>query len=130
VPVAGDGEEADHLLGRVVDLVGAAGPELEADRLALVEHPLAVRRAQGRPPAQHDHHLLVGVVEVVRVGRLSRRQLPEADPDRLAAELVADPGALGAEAGRAVAELEVRFFDVRHAAQPSHGLKEPFRSDR
>jgi len=124
--VAGDGEEADGLLAWVVELMSALRAELEADRLALLEYPRALRTAQGRPAAEDDHDLLVGVMEVVRVGGLARRQLPKADADRLAAELVADPRALGAKAGRAVAQFEVRFFDVGHARR----LEEPFSSDR
>ena len=51
-----------------------------------------VRGPQGRPAGEDDHELLVGIVEVVRVGGLTGWQLPETTADQLGAELIADPG--------------------------------------
>src|SRR3954449_1308507 len=48
-PVAGDGEERRALAAAVDDLVRALLPQREAQRLALLELALAVRRAQRRP---------------------------------------------------------------------------------
>src|ERR1700679_4311548 len=122
--VGRDGEEADLLVGRVQQLVGADLAERKVDRLARLELTRALRRAQRRPPREHEDELLVGVVEVVRVGGLAGRQLPDAGAEPLAAKLVADPGAEGAEAGRRPgALLEVRLLDVGHGAQ----LKAPHR---
>src|SRR6202012_4451916 len=48
-PVGRDGEEADLLVGRIGELVGALLAEREVDRLAWLERPRPGRRAQGRP---------------------------------------------------------------------------------
>src|SRR6476646_4874419 len=92
--------------------MGAVLAEAEAQGLALLELALAVRRAQRRPSRQNDHELLVGVVVVVRIGRLAWRHLPEARPDQLGAELVADSRPPGPEARRTLTLLEVRLVDA------------------
>jgi hypothetical protein len=70
-PVARDGDEGDVLVGVVAQLVGALLAEREAHRLALAQLARSLWRAQGRTTAQDQDQLLVGVVEVVRVGGLA-----------------------------------------------------------
>src|SRR4051794_4938184 len=50
-PVAGDGQERHRLVAAVDELVRALLAEPQAQRLALLELALALRRAQGGPPA-------------------------------------------------------------------------------
>lgn len=59
--------------------------ELETQRLALLQLSDAVRRSEAGSSGEHDHQLLVGVVKVIEVGGLPRRNLPEAGTDQLAA---------------------------------------------
>src|SRR5205807_9769860 len=60
--------------------------------------------------------LLVGVVEVVRIGGLARGHLPQAAADQLGAELVADARPSRTEPGWPLAFFELGLVDVRHAA--------------
>jgi hypothetical protein len=127
--VARDGDEGHILLGVVAQLVCALLAEREAHGLALAQLARALRRAQRRAPAQHQDQLLVGVVEVVRVGGLAGRQLPEAAADQLGPEVVSDAGAAALEAGGALVRLEVGLVDVGHRRVLAHGdsttLKKP-----
>lgn len=81
--VAGDGEEGHRLIGLVVDLVGTLFAYREVEHLALFELAGAGEGSEGWLAGEDDHQLLVRIVEVVRVGGLSRRQLPLATADQL-----------------------------------------------
>jgi len=109
-----DGQEGCGLVGLVVDLVRALFADGKVEYLALFELTGSLRRAQGGAAGEDDYELLVGVVEVVRVGGLAWWQLPLAAADQLGPELVADAGALGAEPLRALALLENWAVDVWH----------------
>ena len=56
---------------------------------------------------------------VVGIGRLPGRQLPEAQPQALAAGLAAEAGAQAAEPGVLARLVEVRVVDVRHPRETS-----------
>jgi hypothetical protein len=52
---------------------------------------LAVDRAEGRAPGQHDQHLLVRVVDVEREARGAGRHLEQGRAELLGAGLAPDP---------------------------------------
>src|SRR5262245_3080275 len=89
--------------------------ERESDGLALLELPDASGGAKGRPAGEDDHELLVGVMEVVRIGRLAGRDLEQARSDQLGTELVADPCPPRAETLGFLPLLEAGVVDARHA---------------
>src|ERR687895_812152 len=108
------GQEGDRSVRAVRELMRAVLAERKPHRLPGHELALALGRPERRTAGQHDHHLLVGVVEVVRIGGLAWRELPQAAADQLAAELVSDAYSAGAEACWPLLRLEVRFVDVGH----------------
>ena len=59
-------------------------------------------------------------MSVIRVRRLAGRNLPEAQAESLGASLAADPRALGAKALLVTGFVEVRAFDIDHAAYSAH----------
>jgi hypothetical protein len=69
---------------RLTHLVGALLADGKAERFALLEL------------------LFIGIVEVVGIGRLTGRNLPQAAADQLQPELITDPGAAGPRAVRPV----------------------------
>jgi hypothetical protein len=71
--VAADRKERHRLIGRVENLMGTLFADGEPDGLALFHRARPFRRAQPRATFEHDYDLLVGAVEVVRVGRLAGR---------------------------------------------------------
>src|SRR5262249_50772275 len=100
---AGGRQGGRGLLAGGEDLVGALLAKGESQRLALLQLTHALGGPQAGTTGDDDHQLLVGVVEVVRVGGLAGGQLPEAGADQLGSELVADAGAAGAKPGRPLA---------------------------
>ena len=92
-----------------------SAPTGKAIDLALGQLAPAVRRAQVRRALQDDQHLLLAEVEVVGVGGLAGRQLPQAQPEARGGELVAEPRAPAREAGMAARLVEVRRAKVGHA---------------
>src|SRR6185312_3171496 len=103
-----------RLVGAVVDLVRAIGADGEGDDLALGQDAPAVGCAQVRRALEDDEHLLLAEVEVVRVGGLAGRQLPQADPDARRGELVAEPRAPAGEPGVAAGLVELWLAEVGH----------------
>ena len=69
--VATQCEKRHRLSGAVEDLVCALLAERKPHHLTFVEFSDALWRAQRGPPPDHDHHLLIGEVEVVGVGGLA-----------------------------------------------------------
>ena len=59
-------------------------------------------------------------MSVVRVGRLAGRHLPQAQAEPLGPGLAADPGPQGAKALLLARLVEVRTFDIHHAAYSAH----------
>ena len=108
-----DGEELDDGVGAVDQLMGAGLAAREGDDLALGQFAPAVWGAQRRRPLENDQQLLLGQVEVVRVGGLAGRQLPLGDPEALGFELVSDPGSPSPEAVAIALLVELRIVEVR-----------------
>src|SRR3954447_26638434 len=120
--VGADGEEADRLVRSVGELVRAVRADAEGDHLALGQDAPAVGRAQVRRALEDDEHLLLAEVEVVGVGGLAGRQLPQAEADARRGELVAETGAPAGEPGVAARLVELRLAEVGHAWVLSRGL--------
>src|SRR2546430_5744693 len=110
------GEEAHGRLRAVDELVAAGLADGEAEHLPRLELAPAGGRAQARVTLEHDHELLLGEVEVVRVGGLAGRQVPQAQPEALGAGLPADAGTPRDESGVLARLVEVGFVEVRHGS--------------
>src|SRR3954464_7301932 len=120
--VGADGEEAHRRVRAVVELVRAVRADREGDHLALGQDAPAVGRAHVRRALKDDQHLLLAEVEVVGVGGLAGRQLPQAEADARRGELVAETGAPAGEPGVAARLVELRLAEVGHAWVLSRGL--------
>src|SRR3954469_3913633 len=113
--VSADGENAHGRVRAVVELVRAVRADREGDHLALGQDAPAVGRAHVRRALQDDQHLLLAEVEVVGVGGLAGRQLPQAEADARRGELGAGTGAPAGEPGVAARLVELRLAEVGHA---------------
>src|SRR5215213_1648436 len=71
-------QESHRLVGAVHDLVRSLLAARKGDHLTVLALTPAVRGAEARTAAQHDHELLLRHMDVLGVGRLSRGQLPQA----------------------------------------------------
>src|SRR4051812_21761009 len=120
--VGADSEEAHRRVRAVVELVRAVRADREGDHLALGQDAPAVGRAHVRRALQDDQHLLLAEVEVVGVGGLAGRQLPQAEADARRGELVAETSAPAGEPGMAARLVELRLAEVGHAWVLSRGL--------
>lgn len=80
---------------------------------------------EARLAVEDEHELLLGKVIVVRVGRFARRQLPQAQPQPLAASLSAETGAQAAKTGVLAWLVEDEVVDVGHRAEGICGLLVP-----
>src|SRR4051794_4772717 len=125
--VGADSEEAHRRVRAVVELVRAVRADREGDHLALGQDAPAVGRAHVRRALQDDQHLLLAKVEVVGVGGLAGRQLPQAEADARRGELVPEARAPAGEPGVAARLVELRLAEVGHAWVLSRGLASRFR---
>src|SRR5205085_12674398 len=82
--------DAHRLFRGVAEVVRAVRAFREADGVAGLDLALAFGRAQRRPAGDDDQPFLVGPLEVVRADRLARRQVVDAHPEPLRADLLAD----------------------------------------
>jgi len=90
---------AHGVLRAVDELVPAALASQEGDDLSFLRLPPSIQRAHTWLAVEHDDKLFLREVVVVEIGHFARRQLPEAQPEAVAAGLAAQAGALTSEAG-------------------------------
>lgn len=102
-----------HVCGVVANVMRPVRALREADGVTRLEPALALRRAQCRGAADHDQPLLVGPFEVVRADRLVGRQVVDAHPEQLRADVLA-------HARRSRQVVAGRFVAGRAAAVSQH----------
>ncbi len=97
----------------------------EGDDLSLLQLSPSVGRAQARLTVEDEHELLLGEMVVVRVGRFAGRQLPQAQPQPVAAGLAAETSAPAAKTGVLAWLVEDGVVDVSHRAEGIRSLLVP-----
>jgi hypothetical protein len=97
----------------------------ERDRLACVEHPPPFRCAQAGPTRDHDQHLLLGRVPVVRANGLPGIELIQARAELRAAGLPPELGATVRESRLLLVLVEGGLEDVRVGHRASPGGSSP-----
>jgi hypothetical protein len=115
-------EEANGLARLVRNRVRPTRAAWKGGHLAFLEGPPSRGGAQARLAREHYQQLLVAVMEVVDARRL-RRKLPQAQPEALAAGLVAESRASVLEAITDGLFVEARPVDVGHSRQDSRALR-------
>jgi len=61
--------------------MGTLFSQRKSNRIPLLQVTYAIRGSEAGPSREDDHQLLVGEMEVVGIGGLSRRDLPDARAD-------------------------------------------------
>ena len=124
-PSGARGQEPDWFIGAIHDLVCPSFAPQERHDIAALELAPPVRSPETRPPFEDDQDLFLREMRVVRVSRLSGRNLPETQSQPLRACLATQPSPVRPKALLVADVVEFGSFDVHthgaYCAQPVFG---------